>query len=56
MPAPAAPVLSGYLGTGDVFDRAVSAFAVAYADQNERDFQRLVQAAADGRIPVLSGV
>ena len=52
----AAPVLSGYLGNGDVFDRAVSAFAVAYADQNERDFQRLVQAAADGRIPVLSGV
>jgi hypothetical protein len=29
---------------------------VAYADQNELDFQRLVRAAADGHIPVLAGV
>jgi uncharacterized protein (DUF2252 family) len=52
----AAPALSGYLGTGDVFDQAMTRFAVAYADQNELDYQRLVQAAADGRVPVLSGV
>jgi uncharacterized protein (DUF2252 family) len=51
-----APALSGYLGTGDVFDQAMTRFAVAYADQNELDHQRLVRAAADGRIPVLSGV
>lgn len=52
----AAPMLSGYLGTGDRFDQALTRFAVAYADQNERDFQRLVAAAADGRIEVRSGV
>jgi uncharacterized protein (DUF2252 family) len=39
-----------YLGGSDVFDQAVTQFAVAYADQNERDFQSLVQAVADGRI------
>ena len=26
-------VISGYLGKSDVFDRAIAAFAVAYADQ-----------------------
>lgn len=52
----AAPVLSGYLGNGDRFDRAMTSFAAAYADQNERDYQRLVRAAADGRITAVSGV
>ena len=52
----AASALRGYLGTGDVFDQAMTRFAVAYADQNELDYQRLVQAAADGRVPVLAGV
>jgi len=52
----AAPMLSGYLGTGDRFDQAVTRFAVAYADQNELDYQRLLAAAADGRIEVLAGV
>jgi uncharacterized protein (DUF2252 family) len=30
--------LSGYLGNGDAFDLAIADFAVAYADQNERDY------------------
>jgi uncharacterized protein (DUF2252 family) len=42
--------IAAYLGGSDVFDQAVTQFAVAYADQNERDFQSLVQAVADGRI------
>src|SRR5262249_11951877 len=29
--------IAAYLGSGDTFDRAVSSFAEAYADQNERD-------------------
>ena len=29
--------IAGYLGSGDVMDRALVAFAEAYADQNERD-------------------
>ena len=35
---------------GDVFDLAMADFAAAYADQNEADYGRLVQAARDGRI------
>ncbi len=42
--------IAAYLGAGDVFDRAVAAFAAAYADQNERDHAALQAAAADGRV------
>lgn len=42
--------IAAYLGGSDVFDRAVTQFAVAYADQNERDHQSLVDAIASGRI------
>ena len=42
--------IAAYLGRGDVFDLAVGDFARAYADQNEADYGRLVQAARDGRI------
>ena len=42
--------IAAYLGTSDVFDRAIADFASAYADQNERDHQALVDAVASGRI------
>jgi hypothetical protein len=32
-------VLSGYMGSGAVFADAITEFAVAYAAQNEADFQ-----------------
>jgi uncharacterized protein (DUF2252 family) len=39
------PVAIGaYLGTGDQFDRAIGDFAVAYADQTERDYAGYVAA------------
>ena len=41
--------IASYLGGGDVFDRAIADFSVAYADQNERDYAALKKAAADGR-------
>jgi uncharacterized protein (DUF2252 family) len=34
-----AAVLSGYMGSGAVFADAITTFAVAYADQNDSDFQ-----------------
>ena len=34
--------LSGYLGKGNAFDRAIESFAVDYADQTERDHEALV--------------
>jgi uncharacterized protein (DUF2252 family) len=48
--------IAAYLGGSDVFDRAITQFAAAYADQNERDFQSLVDAVASGRIIADRGV
>jgi hypothetical protein len=45
-------VIGAYLGKGDRFDEAVAEFAVAYADQNERDYQVFAEAARGGRIQV----
>ncbi len=48
--------IASYLGNGPTFERALATFATTYADQNERDYQALRQAAATGRITVESGV
>jgi uncharacterized protein (DUF2252 family) len=42
--------IASYLGSGEVFDKALARFAEAYADQNERDFDRLVRAVKNGEI------
>ena len=42
--------IAAYLGGGDVFDQAITQFAVAYADQNERDYHAFNAAVASGRI------
>jgi uncharacterized protein (DUF2252 family) len=42
--------IAAYLGRGEVFDRALSAFAESYADQNERDHAALVDAVRTGRV------
>ena len=42
--------IAAYLGSSDVFDKAITQFAAAYADQNERDHQELVDAVASGRL------
>jgi uncharacterized protein (DUF2252 family) len=42
--------ISGYLGSGDVFDDAVTEFAFRYADQNQRDYEAFTDAIASGRI------
>ena len=44
--------IAGYLGKSDVFDEAIADFAVAYADQTERDYDVLVKAARAGKIEV----
>jgi uncharacterized protein (DUF2252 family) len=48
--------IGAYLGASDVFDRSISEFAEAYADQNERDYRALKDAAASGRIVAKTGV
>jgi len=44
--------LASYLGTSDSFDRAIADFSVSYAEQNERDYQALLDARDSGRITV----
>ena len=39
-----AAAISGYLGSGDTFDRAVASFAEAYADQTESDYAAFCRA------------
>ena len=48
--------IAAYLGTGPGFDRAIARFAVAYADQTERDHAAFAAAVASGRLPARTGV
>jgi len=48
-----AATISGYLGRSDAFDQAIGMFALAYADQNERDHAKLVAAVKAGRVEAL---
>jgi uncharacterized protein (DUF2252 family) len=45
--------ISGYLGKSDAFDKAIAAFAIAYADQSERDHAVLKKAVRSGRVEVV---
>ena len=42
--------IAGYLGRSDVFDEALVAFSMAYADQNEKDHAALERAVRKGRV------
>ena len=44
-------LIAGYLGTGHQFDDAIAAFATAYADQTERDFDVFNAAVRSGKLP-----
>jgi uncharacterized protein (DUF2252 family) len=48
--------IAAYLGGGASFDRAMATFAETYADQNDRDYRALQEAAASGRIRAEIGV
>jgi uncharacterized protein (DUF2252 family) len=48
--------IAAYLGKGDAFERAMALFATAYAEQNERDYQALVDAVDAGRIVAETGL
>jgi uncharacterized protein (DUF2252 family) len=51
-----AAAISGYLGKGDAFGKALGRFATSYADQNARDHAALLQAIKDGRVTAESNV
>jgi len=43
-------VVSGYIGSGSAFDEAIAEFAVAYADQTEKDWKSFLAAIKADRI------
>jgi uncharacterized protein (DUF2252 family) len=48
--------IAAYLGRGNSFDRAIGEFAERYADQNERDYEALLEAEKRGEIEVERGI
>lgn len=46
--------ITGYLGKNDRFETSMAAFALAYRDRNQADFEALKGAATQGRITVAS--
>jgi uncharacterized protein (DUF2252 family) len=48
--------IASYLGNGNTFDRAILEFCEAYADQNERDYARMLDAVESGAIVAEPGL
>ncbi|MFH8387614.1 DUF2252 domain-containing protein [Kitasatospora sp. NPDC018058] len=48
--------IAAYLGSGDVFDRAIADFALGYAEQTRADHAALTTAISDGRISTRADV
>jgi hypothetical protein len=46
----ASVLLSGYMGKSEVFDEAIASFALAYANQNEKDHAALQRAVRSGKV------
>ena len=51
-----AVLLSAYMGDSNAFEDAIADFAVAYADQTERDHQALLAAVRAGRVEAQLGM
>ncbi|MGD0074422.1 MAG: DUF2252 domain-containing protein [Candidatus Binataceae bacterium] len=45
-----AAMIAGYLGSSDQFDEAIGDYAIAYADEVERDYNTFVRAVRSGRL------
>ncbi len=54
--SPGSAAIDGYLGKSDRFDRAITEWSFAYADQMERDFEAFGKAVEQGRFPVETGI
>src|SRR5258706_8064113 len=51
-----ATLISRHLGSGGEFDKAIAEVSVAYAEQNEKDYQALLDVVAAGRIQTVMGL
>jgi uncharacterized protein (DUF2252 family) len=43
--------IAGYLGNGSAFDQALLEFSQRYADQNQKDYERFLEALDNGELP-----
>jgi uncharacterized protein (DUF2252 family) len=48
--------IAAYMGGSDRFDRALTRFALRYAEQNRRDYETFLEAIASGRLEAVDGV
>ncbi len=48
--------MAGYFGEEEIFEQAIAEFASNYADTNERDHARLLEAIADGEVTAIAGI
>lgn len=49
-------LLSGYIGNNNEFANAISKFSILYAHQNELDYNKMVEAVKEGRLPISAEV
>ena len=49
-------MITGYVRDHATLHSALVEFAVAYADQNRRDYRAFIQAVRDGRVAVMSDI
>ncbi len=49
-------MLAGYMGKKSHFEKAMVKFAETYADQNEQDYERLLDAIDSGKIEAEKGI
>jgi len=45
-------IISGYIGDSDEFADAISEFSILYADQNESDYNKMLEAIKHGKLPI----
>jgi hypothetical protein len=48
--------MAEYLGLTDAFDKSITDFSQAYADQNEQDYEAFVDAVKSGRLEAVEGI
>jgi hypothetical protein len=46
-------MIAGYMGSGQTFDDAIGEFAVAYAEQNSKDYGAFTRAIREKRVEAI---
>jgi uncharacterized protein (DUF2252 family) len=49
-------VLSGYIGNSNEFANAIAKFSISYADQNDADYTKMLEAIKEGRLPISTDI